>query len=167
MKVVRLSALRTSRFYPQKIPLILIYIRGWVDPRKVVRLEGLNRWKISVTQPEFKPATNRLAAPRINSNVSDDYDDNHNKLQVACLLAENRIRIRNTAFHCTKSFDRIFIWETARFSLWTLFFHMCLTVSSSVRSLACNDTSENNRNSVLQIAVSDSFYSFLLEHHKH
>jgi hypothetical protein len=64
-------------------------------------------------------------------------------------LADNDIRIRNTAFHFTKSFDRIFILETAGF-LWTLFFHMCLVFSSSVRSLACNDTFENKRNSVFK-----------------
>jgi hypothetical protein len=63
---VRLSALRPGSSLALGSFLDLISVRGWVDPRATVRLEGLGQVKNTITSSKIEPATFRFVAQCLN-----------------------------------------------------------------------------------------------------
>jgi len=55
-----------AAFTLQEIFLVLIYVRGCVDPRVKQRPKGLCQWKIPMTPSEIEPATFSLVTQIIN-----------------------------------------------------------------------------------------------------
>jgi hypothetical protein len=63
---VRWWALRAGRPSPPRRFLVIISVRGWVNSRAMVRLEGLGQLKKKSTSSGLEPATFQLVAKCLN-----------------------------------------------------------------------------------------------------
>jgi hypothetical protein len=60
--VARSSALRAGRFLPPEKFLVLIFLRGRIDPRAILQLEGLGQLKKNLPHLGLEPEIFQLVA---------------------------------------------------------------------------------------------------------
>jgi len=90
--VVRLSALCTGSFYRQEIHLVLISVRGWVDPRAIVQPGGLCHWKIPMTPSGIEPTTCRFMKETIIHWISVGMSSS-SQIWVGNLVSEREVHL--------------------------------------------------------------------------
>jgi hypothetical protein len=65
-----MSALLAGCPLPPGRVLVFISVRGWVDPRAIVRLEGLGQLKSAMTSSGIEPTTFRLVAKGLDHAIA-------------------------------------------------------------------------------------------------
>jgi hypothetical protein len=85
MKVVKLSALRTGRFYTQEVLLVPISVEVWVDPGATERQEGLFPSKIPIRhRTRDLPACSAVNQAMRMYDMQEHYETLHCITQCIC-----------------------------------------------------------------------------------
>jgi hypothetical protein len=118
---------------PQKIPLILISVRAWVQPGAIVQPEGSSQWKIPMTPSGIELATFRIVAQRLDQLRHRTFCINTRLLHVAvqgwivlcCIrqIPSSKVGLLTGCIDCLMAFHNPPMqmqWKHVKLSQWTL-----------------------------------------------
>jgi hypothetical protein len=139
--VVRLSALRTGRIYTQEILLVLISVRGWINPKVIVRSEGFMWMKNSMTSSGIEPATFWFVSQYLNHCATAVPPDVGRRMLLKWVLMEILRRMPTR-------FSLLCVWSSHWF-LWE-FQWAFVCVEETAKFVTNSATTKLSRKSVIQ-----------------
>jgi hypothetical protein len=104
------SLTRRPRFNPQKYSLVLISVRGWVNPRVIVLLEWLGNLKIFSDLIGNEPATFWLVRWCHNQNFR--YFEKRERKEKKVVLHDH---------HTVSPLNQLLNWWTSRYETWYIY----------------------------------------------
>jgi hypothetical protein len=117
----KVISLTPGLLYTQEVFMLLISVRGWDNPRAIVRPEGLCQWKIPMPPSIIETAAfrllaqslNKLRAPTLTYTVKLNLINSQAKLRHVSVSATTTLRPKHIAIRRCLSYAQIAIFRVS------------------------------------------------------